>query len=102
MPDLCYLHQKPFTVVLIYDNGTEERDIRLLAGVSDWHDPQLLLHPINGLEDFVIPVAAHEDIKPVTEELRSILGNAEFYVVLPIVPLPDDDDHITARFIAFE
>ena len=102
MPDLSYLHQKPFTVALIYDDGSAQGDIRLLQGMAEWHDARLLLHPAGDLDDFVVPPAVYEEIKPVTAELRALLGEAEYYVVLRVAPLEDDDEHITARFIPFE
>ena len=102
MPDLSYLQQQPFTVALVYEDGSAQGDIRLLPGVAEWRDPQLLIHPADGLDDFIVPPGAYQDIKLVTDELRPLLGEAAYYVVLHIAAVEDDDEHLTARYIELE
>lgn len=102
MPDLSLLQHRPFTVALVFDDGSEQGDIRLLTGIAEWRDPQLLIHPTNGLEDFIIPPGAFDDIKPVTPDLHPLLGEAEYYVLLRIARLEEDDELIKARVITLE
>jgi hypothetical protein len=102
MSDLTYLQHKPFTVVLVYDDGSAQGDIRLLPGVAEWSEARVLIHPAGEVDDFIIPASVLDDIKPATPELRHLLGEAEYYVVLHIAPLPDDEKTITARFVALE
>ena len=102
MKDLSYLQQKSFTVVLVYDDGTAQGDWRLLPGVAEWREGRLYLHSTLDIDDLLIPASAYDEIKPVTPEVRGLLGDAEYFLVMHIAPLPEDAEHITARFIPFE
>jgi len=103
MTDLSYLQQKSFTVILVYDDGTARGDWRLLPGVADWReDGCLFLRPSLEIDDLLIPASLYEEIRPVTPEISSIFGEAEYFLLMPIAPVAEDSEHISARFIPFE
>jgi hypothetical protein len=102
MPDLTCLQHKPFTVVLVYDDGSAQGDIRLLSGVAEWNGTRVLIHSAGDGGDFIIPAGVQDEIKPVTPEFRPLLEEAEYYVVVHVAPLPDDEETITTRFVVLE
>ncbi len=102
MPDVAYLHKKPFTVVLVYDDGSELGDWRLLPGVADRCESQLYLRPALEMDGLRIPERAYEEIEPVTPDVRDIFGEAEYYLIMHVAPMPEESEKIRAEFIAFE
>ena len=102
--DITALAGRKLTVVLAYDNG-EERDLRLLPGIAQVIEGKLVLLPFVEVAQFPVPEECYPAISPVTPELGGMLGDAEFYVMLPVPAVPDDDedeDKITVQCITFD
>ena len=100
--DISAIADHKLTVVLVYDNETAERDLRLLPGIARLQEGKLLLQPFAQVEIFPIPDECYSSISPVSAELGGILGDAEYYVVIPVPPIPNDDDKITLQCITFD
>ena len=101
--DPAVLNGKKFTAVLVYEDGSAQGDLRLLPGVAHWRDEKLFLCPEVDIEEFLIPAHVYDEIKVVTPDFRDILGNAEYFVLIPVPPIADDDDErIQLRFIPFD
>lgn len=101
--DITALAGRKLTVVLAYDDG-EERDLRLLPGIAQVIEGKLMLLPFVEVAKFPVPEECYPAISPVTPEMGDMLGDAEFYVMLPVPAMPDDEDEdkITVQCITFD
>ena len=90
--DLAYLHDRKFAVIMVEDDGTEDGDWVVLAGVAKWRDGALSVHRGMDTPEFPIPDTALDRIRPVAPEDKEILYHADYSVSLSVGPIPTDDD----------
>jgi hypothetical protein len=91
-PDLAYLHDRKFAVIMVEDDGTEDGDWVVLSGIAKWRDGQLTIDRGMDVPEFPIPDTALDRIKPVAPEVRHILYDADYSVTLSVGPIPPDED----------
>jgi hypothetical protein len=95
MHDLAHLHDKKLAVILVGDDGTEDGEWIVLAGVAKWRGGQLFMHRGMNAPEFLIPEETVERIKPVAPDVRDVLEDADYSVVLTVGPIPEDVDPAT-------
>ena len=57
-PDLAYLHDCKFAVIMVEDDGTENGDWVVLSGIAKWRDGQLTIDRGMDVPEFPIPDTA--------------------------------------------
>ncbi len=84
---LTTLDGRPFAVVMV--NSEKEDDVIMLLGIAHWNGENLLIkredHP-----SFPIPDHALDRIQPVSNDIKSVLGHADFWITLHVWPKPEN------------
>lgn len=97
MTDLAYLNGKNFAVVILEGDDADSVEGAAIFGIAKWRDGQFFVHHSDEFPDFPVPHDALERIRPVSREVRDILADAEYFVVLNLGPLPEGAD--SGRFL---
>lgn len=92
MLDFTLIHDKKFAVILVEDDGTEDGAWTVLTGVAKWRDGHLFVHRGMDVPEFPIPDDTLDRVKPVQPTVRDILGEADYYTMLWVGPVPKDAD----------
>ena len=92
MIDLTHIHDKKFAMILFQDDGTEDGQWTVVAGVAKWRDGHLFVHRGMDIPEFPVPDDTLDRVKPVLPEVREILEDAEFSIMLTVGPLPEGAD----------
>ena len=92
MPDLSFVHDRKFAVILIEDDGSEDGSWTVLSGVAKWREGHLFVYRGLDVPEFPVPDHTLDRIKPVSPEVRDILEEAAFFITLSVGPLPDGAD----------
>ena len=78
----------------------DEEDGIVLFGHADYDKNQLIIKRSDE-PPFPIPEHTLDRIKPVTDDLRSILKDADFWITLYVVPKPENaspDEYVSTGF----
>jgi hypothetical protein len=92
MHDLAHLHDKKFAIILVEDDGTEDGEWIVLSGVAKWRGGQLFVHRGMDVPEFPIPQESFDRIKPVAREVRQILEEADYSIMLTVGTIPEGVD----------
>lgn len=92
MRDLSHIHDKKMSVIFVEDDGTELGNWTLLTGIAKWRDPHLVVDRGMDFLEFPIPDATLGRVKEVPAEIREFVGDADYYTMLTVGPLPPDAD----------
>jgi len=92
MRDLSHIHDKKFSVIFVEEDGSEHGNWSLLTGIAKWQDPHLVVHRGMDFPEFPIPDGTLDRVKEVPPEIRECVGDADYYTMLTVGPLPPDAD----------
>lgn len=92
MPDLSFVHDRKFAVILIEDDGSEDGAWTVLSGVAKWREGHLFVHRGLDVPEFPIPDHTLDRVKPVPPDLREMLEEASFFTMLSVGPFPEGAD----------
>lgn len=90
--DLSGLHGKRIAVLLNGQDEAGEEEWAVLAGRAVWDGEKLRVDRGSGRKPFPAPYHALDRLKPVQDEVREILLDADFWLPLFVGPLPEDAD----------
>lgn len=89
MIDFTQVHEKKFAVIFVEDDGTEDGKWTILVGVARWREGRLFVFRGLDVPEFPVPDDTLDRVKPVLPEAREILGQADYYTMLFVGPLPE-------------
>lgn len=69
-----------------------EEEGLLLHGTMRWDGDALLLARAENKRPFPIPEGAIARIQPVTDDIREVVGSGEYWVLVRLGNLPEDED----------
>ena len=86
---------------MVDDDGSKDGDWVVMTGIAKWQNGHLSLYRGEDTPEFPIPDDTLDRIKPVASEVREILGDAEYSIMLSVGPIPDDVDPSTLNHTGF-
>jgi hypothetical protein len=89
--DLHQVEGKNISLLLI-SISERDQDYAVITGTALWNDNVLRVDFGQNEPLFTVPKYALDRLRPVNDEVRDIIRNAEFYLPLFITDLPSDAD----------
>jgi hypothetical protein len=82
---------KKLAIIAWGEDEKGEDEAAVFAGLARWAEGHLYLDHGGNPESFQIPDDLLDQVKPVSDDIKDILLDAEYYISMSIGPLPDDD-----------
>ena len=83
---------KKLAIIAWGEDEKDEDEAAVFTGLARWADGHLYLDREGNPPYFQIPDDVLDRIKPVSDEVKDILLNAEYCISMLIGPLPDEAD----------
>jgi len=99
--DLAYLHDHKFAVIMVEDDGSEDGEWVVLSGIAKWRNGTLSVHRGMDTPEFPIPDSALDRVKRVAPDVKHILYDADYSVMLSVGPIPPSDDPASYEHTGF-
>jgi hypothetical protein len=92
MIDLANVHGKQIAMVVCGEKDDGNDDVVVFTGTADWDGSTLVMKRQLDTSSFQIPSEWLNRIKPVAEDVKTILLGAEYYFLVSVGNLPDGED----------
>jgi hypothetical protein len=101
MQDFTYIHNKKLAIIMIEKNGDEDSEGVVITGIAKWQNGHLSVYRGEDTPEFPIPDDTLDRIKLVAPEVKDILEEAEYSIMLSVGPIPEKVDPNTLNYTGF-
>jgi hypothetical protein len=99
--DFSHIQNRKFAIIMVEDDGSKDGGWVVMTGIAKWQNGHLSLYRGEDIPEFPIPDDTLDRIKLVAPEVKEILEEAEYSIMLSVGPIPDNIDPSTLNHTGF-